>query len=90
MKWFVHSRVKPHWKNSRYRAGEEGFLRIDKQAVLDFATICRQSGVEHFQLLSSVGANAQSRSFYLRSKGELNDALQALKFKRLSMAAITR
>ena len=67
------------------KASKEDFLRIDKQAVLDFATVCRQSGVEHFQLLSSVGADASSRSFYLRSKGELNDALKALDFKRLSL-----
>lgn len=67
------------------KAGKEDFLRIDKQAVLDFAGLCRQSGVEHFLLLSSVGADAHSRSFYLRSKGELNDALRALDFKRLSL-----
>ncbi|MGQ7844025.1 NAD(P)H-binding protein [Granulosicoccus sp. 3-233] len=63
----------------------EEFLRIDKQAVIDFATACRQSGVEHFQLLSSVGADARSRSFYLRSKGELNESLEALNFRRLSL-----
>ncbi len=67
------------------KASKEDFLRIDKQAVLDFAVACRQAGVEHFQLLSSVGADAKSRSFYLRSKGELNDALRALNFKRLSL-----
>ncbi len=67
------------------KASKEDFLRIDRQAVLDFAIVCKQSGVEHFQLLSSVGANARSRSFYLRSKGELNEALQALQFKRLSL-----
>lgn len=67
------------------RVSKEDFLRIDKQAVLDFATACREAGVEHFQLLSSVGADAQSRSFFLRSKGELNDALLALNFKRLSV-----
>ena len=67
------------------KASKEDFLRIDKQAVLDFAALCRQSGVEHFQLLSSVAADAKSRSFYLRSKGELNDALKALNFNRLSL-----
>ncbi len=67
------------------RVSKEDFLRIDKQAVLDFATACREAGVEHFQLLSSVGADARSRSFFLRSKGELNEALLALNFKRLSI-----
>lgn len=67
------------------KVSKEEFLRIDKQAVLDFATLCKQAGVEHFQLLSSVGVDARSRSFFLRSKGELNDALVALEFKRLSL-----
>lgn len=67
------------------KVSKEDFLRIDKQAVLDFAMACREAGVQHFQLLSSVGTDAKSRSFFLRSKGELNDALVALDFKRLSL-----
>lgn len=67
------------------KVSKEDFVRIDKQAVLDFATACRAAGVEHFQLLSSVGADAQSRSFFLRTKGELNEALVALNFRRLSL-----
>ncbi|NND92963.1 MAG: NAD(P)H-binding protein [Granulosicoccus sp.] len=61
------------------------FLQIDKHAVQNFAALCSEAGIEHFQLLSSVGANARSRSFYLRSKGELQDGIRALGFKRLSV-----
>ena len=60
-------------------------MKIDKKAVLDFAIACKLNGVKHFQLLSSVGANAASKSFYLRTKGELNDSLRALNFERLSL-----
>jgi uncharacterized protein YbjT (DUF2867 family) len=66
------------------KASKEEFIKIDKTAVLDFATACKQAGVRHFQLLSSVGADAASRSFYLRTKGELNDAISALDFERTS------
>ncbi|MEZ5330224.1 MAG: NAD(P)H-binding protein [Verrucomicrobiales bacterium] len=59
--------------------------KIDKVTVLDFASACRAAGVRHFVLLSAVGANAKSLSFYLRTKGELNDALKALEFERLSL-----
>jgi hypothetical protein len=65
--------------------GTEDFVRIDKVACLDFAARCKEVGVEHFALLGSVGANAHSRSFYLRTKGELEDGLRALDFKRLSL-----
>jgi len=61
------------------------FLRVDHDAVLAFAKACKAAGVEHFELLSSVGANANSRSRYLRVKGALNDALVALHFGRLSL-----
>lgn len=66
------------------KVSKEEFVRIDKTAALDFATVCRQAGVRHFQLLSSVGADAQSRSFYLRTKGELQNAIIALGFERVS------
>ena len=61
------------------------FIRIDKDAVLGFARACKTAGVAHFQLLGSVGADARSRSFYLRTKGELQQALTDLSFARLSL-----
>jgi uncharacterized protein YbjT (DUF2867 family) len=61
------------------------FVRIDRDAVLDFAAACKQAGVRHFELLSSVGAGATSSSFYLRTKGQLEDGLKALDFECLSL-----
>jgi uncharacterized protein YbjT (DUF2867 family) len=66
------------------KTSKEEFIKIDKTAVLDFATACKQAGVKHFQLLSAVGANAKSSSFYLKTKGELQDAIIALGFERIS------
>ncbi len=63
----------------------EDFVRIDKTAVLRFATACKQAGVRHFELLGSVGADPRSRSFYLRTKGELEEGLTGLEFHRLSL-----
>jgi uncharacterized protein YbjT (DUF2867 family) len=64
---------------------KEEFVKIDRDYVIDFANACKSAGVRHFELLSSVGADAKSPSFYLRTKGELKDALIALKFERLSL-----
>jgi uncharacterized protein YbjT (DUF2867 family) len=61
------------------------FIRVDKEAVLSFAKACKQAGVKHFELLSSVGVDADSRSFYLRTKGALQVALRAMGFDRLSL-----
>jgi uncharacterized protein YbjT (DUF2867 family) len=67
------------------KASPEEFVRVDRDAVLAFAAACREQGVRHFELLGSVGANAQSRQFYLRTKGELEEGLRALSFDRLSL-----
>lgn len=61
------------------------FVRVDKEMVLDFARACRSAGVKHFSLLSSVGVDIDSRSFYLCTKGELEEGLRALEFERLSL-----
>lgn len=64
---------------------KDEFIKIDKDAVLNFATACKIAGINHFELLSSVGVSTASSSFYLRTKGELEAALMALEFDRLSL-----
>lgn len=61
------------------------FIKIDKQAVLDFSKACKEAGVTHFQLLSSVGIDANSRSFFLKVKGELVEEIKTLNFERFSI-----
>lgn len=61
------------------------FVHIDKDVVIAFATICKQNSVRHFELLGAAGADSRSKSFYLRTKGQLRDALVALNFERLSL-----
>jgi uncharacterized protein YbjT (DUF2867 family) len=61
------------------------FKRIDFDAVFAFATACKTAGIKHFELLGSVAANPKSGNFYLKSKGELCEAIVALNFPRLSI-----
>ena len=67
------------------KMSRDEFTRIDRDAVAHFATACKDAGVAHFELLGLVGADASSRSFYLRSKGQLRDALEAMNFEHLSL-----
>jgi uncharacterized protein YbjT (DUF2867 family) len=67
--------------------GKEEFIRVDKDCVLAFATASKQAGITHFELLNAVAADAKAGSLYLRTKGELCDALIALGFERLSIFA---
>jgi len=67
------------------KISKEEFVKIDKIAVIDFATACKKAGVKHFELLASVDISPKSKSFYLRTKGELVEELKALNFERLSI-----
>jgi uncharacterized protein YbjT (DUF2867 family) len=61
----------------------EAFRRVDFDMALAFASVAAQSGARQFAVVSSIGANANSQSFYLRVKGELEEALQPLPFSSL-------
>jgi len=60
--------------------------RIEIDCVLAFATACRQRGVHHFTLMTSVGADRSSRVKYLRLKAELEQAVADLGFARCTLA----
>jgi uncharacterized protein YbjT (DUF2867 family) len=70
-----------------YRAAgsDQAFRAVDFDMVVDFATAAHAAGVRRMILVSSVGADARSRAFYLRVKGEVEDALAALAFDRLDI-----
>jgi uncharacterized protein YbjT (DUF2867 family) len=61
------------------------FRAVDYEMPLAAATIACAQGARHFLLVSALGANAQSRIFYNRVKGELEDTLRTLKFRSLTI-----
>jgi uncharacterized protein YbjT (DUF2867 family) len=69
----------------RAAGSEQAFRAVDFDMVVDFATAARAAGVRRMILVSSVGADSRSRAFYLRVKGEVEDALAALAFDRLDI-----
>ncbi|MDO4895383.1 NAD(P)H-binding protein [Moraxella sp.] len=65
--------------------GQENQRKIDYDYPLVFANIAKQNGIAHFVVLSSDGANANSRLFYYRLKGELETALQNIGLTHLTI-----
>lgn len=59
---------------------KEAFRRVDHDAVLAVAERAAKAGARQFLLVSSVGADATSSSFYLRVKGEVEREVSALPF----------
>jgi uncharacterized protein YbjT (DUF2867 family) len=48
---------------------KEAFLKVDYQAVVDFAKICQKNANSSFSLISAKGANPESSIFYNKTKG---------------------
>ena len=57
--------------------------RVDYDYQYAFAEHCKNNGVPTFVLVSAAGAKAQSKLFYNRMKGQLEDAVKALDFSSL-------
>ncbi|MCS7035175.1 MAG: NAD(P)H-binding protein [Saprospiraceae bacterium] len=55
--------------------------RVDVEYPVAIGRIARANGVKQYLLVSSVGADARSPSFYLRMKGEVEQQLSAMGFE---------
>jgi uncharacterized protein YbjT (DUF2867 family) len=65
---------------------QAAFRAVDFDANLAVARAARAAGARHAGLVSALGADAGSRVFYNRVKGELEDALAQLGFEGLVIA----
>lgn len=63
----------------------EAFIAVDRELLLRLARVARTHGARQAILVSSVGASRQSANFYLRVKGEVEDALSGLGFDRVDI-----
>lgn len=71
---------------TRREAGsKEAFIHADYTLVVDTALTGRRLGAQHMLVVSSMGANAHSPFFYNRVKGEMEEALIAQKWPRLTI-----
>ena len=59
---------------------QENFRKVDIGYCLSIAKKGKESGAETLSLISSIGADSASKNFYLRTKGELEEAIQELQF----------
>lgn len=68
------------------QAGSQAAFRaVDHDLVLASARAARAAGAGHMIVVSSVGASAKSRNFYLRTKGAMEEGLAAPGFDRLDI-----
>ncbi|KFC07341.1 oxidoreductase [Trabulsiella guamensis ATCC 49490] len=71
---------------TRREAGsKEAFVHADYTLVVDTALTGLRLGAKHMLVVSSMGANAHSPFFYNRVKGEMEAALMAQSWERLTI-----
>ena len=61
----------------KVKGNHELYRSIDFDIPVTAAQLCKETGCERFVIVSSVGADSKSKTFYLRLKGEIEDALVA-------------
>lgn len=68
------------------RAGSQpAFRRVDVDYVLAFARAAKAAQAQRFVVVSSAAADASSKNFYLRTKGEMEDAVAGVGFASLDI-----
>lgn len=64
---------------------EAAFRAVDHDLVLATAEAAKRAGVPNLVLVSAAGADARSKTFYMRVKGETEEAVSRIGFKRLDI-----
>ena len=64
---------------------EEAFRAVDYDLILSTAEAAQKAGIANFVLISSAGADPRAKNFYLQVKGETEQAVSKVGFKRLDI-----
>lgn len=69
----------------RQAGSEPAFRQVDVDTVLAFARTAKAAQAQRFVVVSSAGADAGSKNFYLRTKGDMEQALVGVGFQSLDI-----
>jgi len=64
---------------------KDAFRKVDFEYPRQFAAFALQNKVKQFLIISSLGADANSGNFYLKTKGEIQDFLKDCKFESVAV-----
>ena len=76
--WTVDAVICTLGTTQRAAGSNEKFAAVDRDLPLRIASRARAAGATRFALNSSLGADAGSGNFYLRTKGEAEEAIREL------------
>lgn len=84
--WSVDGVIATLGTTQRIAGSPEAFRAVDHGYTLAVARLARAGGATRFALTSSLGADPASRSYYLRTKGEIERDLEKVGFASLTIA----
>ncbi|WP_442600040.1 oxidoreductase [Neobacillus sp. D3-1R] len=64
---------------------KEAMYRIDVEYPIAIAELAKEKGAKHFLIVSSVNANKNSRIWYSKMKGELEEKLKEIPYETMSI-----
>lgn len=64
---------------------KESFLETDYKLIVAIARATSDNGIPVITFISSIGANPESRNFYLNTKGLTENAIKVLKFETFNI-----
>jgi uncharacterized protein YbjT (DUF2867 family) len=67
----------------RQTPSQEGRRFVEYEIPVQLAALAEANGIESFVLVSSVGANPKASNFYLRTKGEMEQAVSKFKINQI-------
>ena len=67
----------------KVKGDKEAYRKIDYDITVNAARFSKLNGCEIFVFVSSVGASSKSKNFYLKLKGEIEDAVKAVGLKQV-------
>jgi uncharacterized protein YbjT (DUF2867 family) len=60
----------------KVKGDKSAYRKVDYDITVNAARLCKLTGCETFVFVSSVGANSKSNNFYLKLKGEIEEAVK--------------
>ena len=61
------------------------FYKVDYEYTFNIAKKAEEAGATSVSLVSAIGANKNSESFYLKTKGDLEEEIKKLKFETINI-----
>lgn len=83
--WSVDAVICTLGTTARKAGSAQAFYRVDHDHPLEVAYLAHRYGARAYALNSALGADAGSRVFYLRTKGEIERDLQAVGYPSLTL-----